>query len=183
MTEENTSLEKRQEIGIQQLNVSYDKVQDRLLFRVGLTDDTEIALWFTCRFSKALWSALNGEAHLPEAKPFASEEAVEAISQFQQELEVMEALKKLDFATEYKPREAMRREHELLAVSFILSDDVKQLEVTCLEDVVVNVNLTPELILAICNMLQLAAREAGWEMVTATPATVMNLSSTSKVLH
>jgi hypothetical protein len=172
-----------QEIGIQQLHVSYDKVQDRLLFRVGLSDETEIALWFTYRFSKKLWTALNSEAHLPESKSFANEQAITAISQFQQEVEAMEALKKLDFATEYQPREAMRSEQELLAVSFTLSEDAKHLEMTCLEEVAVNINLTPELILAICNMLQLATKEAGWEIAGAIPAIVIDASSASKVLH
>ncbi|MCH9799385.1 MAG: hypothetical protein K0U18_01235 [Betaproteobacteria bacterium] len=183
MTEEDTSLEKTQEIGIQQLNLSYDKLQDRLLFRVGLSDESEIALWLTYRFSRQLWAELNQEAHLPEAKSFASDEIVDAVSQFQQEVEATEALKKMDFATDYQPREKLRTDGQLLAVSFTLSEDAKHLEVTCLEEIAVNFNLTPELILAICSMLQLAAKEANWEMTTAVPAIMMDESSVSKVLH
>jgi hypothetical protein len=183
LTEENASVENVQEIGIQQLNLSYDKLQDRLLFRVGLTDDTEIALWMTYRFSRQLWAELNQEAHLPESKSFANGEVADAVSQFQQEAEATEAVQKLDFATEYKPRGSMRTEGELLAVSFALLDDAKHLEVTCLEQVAVNFNLTPELVLAICKMLQLATKEAGWEMTAAIPAIRMDAASVSKVLH
>lgn len=183
MVEDDASVEKVQEVGIQQLNFSYDKRQDRVLFRVGLTDETEIALWFTYRFSRKLWAALNQEAHLPEPKSFANAGVTHAISQFKQELEATEALKKMDFATEYTPREVSRTAGNLLAVSFTLSDDAKQLEVTCLEDIAVNFNLTPELILAICSMLQMAAKEAAWQITSAVPAMIIDEASMSKVLH
>lgn len=183
MTEENKVVEKASELGIQQLNLSYDKLQDRLLFRVGLSDDTEIALWFTYRFSRGLWTALNGEAHLPEAKAFAQEEAAEAVEQFEQEVKATEALSKLDFATEYTPREEMRNDGILLAVSFKLGEDAKLLEITCFEELAVNVNLTPELVLAISNMLQLATKEAGWAMEEAVSLMMMDTSDMPKVLH
>jgi hypothetical protein len=183
LTEENKSVGKTQEISIQQLNLSYDKAQDRLLFRIGLNDETEIALWLTYRLTRQLWAQLNQETHLPEAKSFTQEVVVEAVAQFQQEVKAAEVLKKMDFATDYKPREKLRTDGQLLAISFKLTEDAKQLEVTCLEDVVVNFNLTPELILAICSMLQLATKEANWEVTTAVRAIMLDESSLSKVLH
>jgi hypothetical protein len=183
LTEKNKPLEKTPEAGIQQLNLSYDKVQDRLLFRVGLSDNTELALWLTYRFSRGLWAALNEEAHLPVAESFASEEVTDAVQQFQQEAEATEALQKMDFETEYAPREELRNDEVLLAVSFKLSADAKHLDIMCLENLAVNINLTPELTLATCNMLQLAAKEAGWELVSTIPAIVMDEASASKVLH
>ena len=183
MTEENKVLQKTPEAGIQQINLAYDKVQDRFLFRVGLSDQTEVALWLTYRFSKELWSALNKEAHLPVSEAFNSLEVTEAVEQFQQEFEATEALEKLDFATEYLPRENLRNDGLLLAVGFTLTEDVKHLDIECLERVTVNINLTPELILAICNMLLLAAKEAGWELKTVIPAFVMDEASASKALH
>lgn len=183
LTEENKSSVRTPEAGIQQLNLSYDKVQDRLLFRVGLSDNTELALWLTYRFSRSLLAALNGEAHLPVAESFSSEAIAGGVKQFEQEAKATEALQALDFETEYTPREELRNDGVLLALSFELSDDAKHLNITCLEELVVNINLTPELTLAICNMLQLAAKEAGWELVTAVPAIVMDESSVSKVLH
>lgn len=183
MTKENKAVEKVSELGIQQLNLSYDKLEDRLLFRVGLSDDTEIAIWFTYRFSKGLWTALNGEAHLPESKAFAHEEAADAVEQFEQEVKATEALSKLDFATEYTPRESLQADGTLLAVSFKLGADAKLLEITCLEELAVNVNLTPELVLAISNMLQLATKEAGWAMDEAVSVLMMDATEVPKVLH
>lgn len=183
MTEEKKPAEKTPEAGIQQLNLSYDKVQDRLLFRVGMSDNTELALWLTYRFSRGLWTALNREAHLPVAEAFETDDITDAVQQFQQEVEATAALEQLDFATKYTPREALRNDGILLAVAFTLSDDVKRLEVSCLEGLTVNINLTSELVLAICNMLQLAAKDAAWELTTTIPAFVMDESSASKVLH
>jgi hypothetical protein len=183
LTEENETVKRMPEIGIQQLNLGYDKEQDRLLFRVGLSDNTELALWFTYRFSRDLWVALNTEAHVPVAETFANEDVSNAVQQFQQEAKAIEALQKMDFATEYTPREALRSGGVLLALNFTLSDDAKHLNIACFEALAVNFNLTPDLVLAICNMLQLAAKEAGWELTTPVPAFVMDASSASKVLH
>jgi hypothetical protein len=183
LTEENKSLEKTPVVGIQQLNLSYDKVQDRLLFRVGLSDNTEVALWFTYRFSRELWAVLNGEAHLPVAEAFKTTEVTSAVQQFQQEVEATEALAKMDFQTEYQSREKLHNDQVMLTTGFKLSDDAKNLDIECLEGVAVNINLTPELLLAICSMLQLATKEAGWDMKMAVPAYVMDESSVSKVLH
>jgi len=183
LSEENQMPHKTPEAGIQQLNLSYDKVQDRLLFRVGLSDNTEVVLWFTYRFSRALWAALNSEAHLPEAQPFETDEYADAVEQFEQEREAMDALESMDFETEYEPREAVGQDGVMLAVSFTLSDEAKHLNVTCLEDVVVNINLTPELVLATCNMLQLASKEAGWELAGGIAPVVMSEASASKTLH
>lgn len=183
MSEENKSIVKKPEAGIQQLNLSYDKVQDRLLFRVGLSDNTELALWFTYSFSRELWAALNAEAHLPEAKRYANVEVSENVEQFQQELEATEALEDLDFETEYAPREAIHHDGVMLATGLTLSGDAKQLDITCLEGLVANINLTPELLLATCNMLQLASKEAGWELVAATPSIMIEDASAPTVLH
>jgi len=183
LTEESKPTEKTPEAGIQQLNLSYDKVQDRLLFRVGLSDNSELALWFTYSFSRELWAALNAEAHLPESKQFMNDEIAEDVEQFQQEMEAAEALEQLDFETEYAPRETVRNDGVMLATGFTLSGDAKRLDITCLEGVVANIVLTNELLLATCNMLQLAAKEAGWELTTVTPSIMIEDTTAPKVLH
>jgi hypothetical protein len=190
LTEENKPVEKKlteekKEASIQQLNLSYDKVQDRLLFRVGLSDNTELVLWFTYRFSRQLWAALNGEAHLPAAKPFASKQLpAESITQFKQEAQATKALKKMDFATEYTPRKAIRNDKVMLATEMKLSEaGAKHLEITCQEGVVVNINLNQELVLALCNMLQLTTKEAEWDMDVPTVPAIKLEGNETGVLH
>lgn len=183
MADENTPLEKKVEAEIQQLNLSYDSVEDRLLFRVGLSDDSELALWFTYRFCRELWTALNAEAHIPEAKSFAHVEVLDDVEQFQQEMETAEALEDMDFETEYEPRHDLRNESVMLATGLSYSTKTKQLDITCQEGLVANIRLTQELLLATCNMLQLASKEAGWVLSVVTPSIMVEESAASKVLH
>ena len=149
------------EAAIQQLNLGYNAEQDRLLFRVGLSDNTELMVWLTLRITKQLWALLNGETHLPTASSIQIETPpAQAVQQFKQEVEATETLQKMDFATEYQPRPQVRNEGAMLATSLQMRDDgVKHLGITCLEGVEVHMNLTQELILAMCNMLQLSAKE------------------------
>ena len=88
---------------LQQLNLSFDPVEDRMLMRVTSSEGEEVLeyrVWLTRRMIRLLWQAL--EKHLrqdPEIKlkvPVAGREAVMA---FQQE----EALSQSNFSQPYKP--------------------------------------------------------------------------------
>jgi len=178
---------------IQQLNLGYNVQQDRLLLRVGLSDDTELMLWITYRVARLMWQLLNGETHLPTADSIQPDVApASAVAQFKQEAQATESLSKMDFTTKYQPRKEIRNDGALLAIELKLSGDaVKHLDVVCLEGITVGVNLPPALILALCNMLQLSVRESGWN-ISAKPMsqTVLNadapadeLVNINKVLH
>lgn len=173
------------EAAIQQLNLGYNREQDRLLFRVGLSDNTELMVWLTYRIAKQMWALLNGETHLPTANSIQIETPpAQAVQQFQQEVQAAETLQKMDFSTEYQPRKEVRNDGALLATSLQLTDDgVKHLDITCLEGLNVRMNLTPELILAICNMLQLSAKEASWDIGAPLSMPLLADAGEHKVLH
>jgi len=172
------------EAAIQQLNLSYSAEQDRLLFRVGLSDDTELMIWLTYRISKQLWALLNSETHLPTANSIQIETPpTQAVKQFKQEIQATETLLKMDFTTEYQQRKVVRNDGAMLATSLQLTDDgVKHLDIGCLEGVSVRMNLTHELILAICNMLQLSTKEASWD-IGAPLSIPLLVTDEPKVLH
>ena len=177
--------QQRSEAAIQQLNLSYNVEQDRLLFRVGLSDNTELMVWLTLRVTKQLWALLNGETYLPTASSIRIETPPEqAVQQFKQEAQTAQVLQKMDFSTQYQPRKVVRNDGALLATALQLADDgVKHLDITCLEGVNVRMNLTQELILAICNMLQRSAKEAGWDIGAPITASLLVDRSEQKVLH
>ena len=191
MTIENTTLQDKSEAAIQQINLGYNAQQDRLLLRVGLADNSELLVWLTYRITKQLWQILNGESHLPTATSIQAETPPQqAVEQFKQEIEATEALKKMDFATEYQARKEVVNDGALLAVSVLMinySNKPTSLELPCLEGITVRMNLTQELTLALCNMLQLSAKEATWALDTlaATPASAMLVPNddVKKVLH
>ncbi|HEU4708141.1 MAG TPA: hypothetical protein VFS17_02420, partial [Methylophilaceae bacterium] len=57
------------DVNIQQLNLSYDKLEDRLLLRMGLADNTEIAVWLTRKMVKLMWPMLQSSQHGPLMAP------------------------------------------------------------------------------------------------------------------
>lgn len=156
------------EAAIQQINLGYNTEQDRLLLRVGLADNSELLIWLTNRITKQLGQLLNGESNLPTATSIKAETPPEkAVEQFKKEIQTAEALQKMDFVTEYQPRKEVVNNGAMLAIGLVLvayQEKIPTLEIPCLEGVTVRINLTQELILALCNMLQLSTKEAGWDI-------------------
>ena len=161
------------EAAIQQINLGYNTEQDRLLLRVGLADNSELLVWLTNRITKQLWQLLSGETNLPTATSIQVGTAPEkAVKQFMQEIQTSKSLDKMDFVTEYQPRKEVVNNGAMLAIGLVLvahQEKIPTLEIPCLEGVTVRMNLTQELILALCNMLQLSTKEAGWDLGLPIP--------------
>ncbi len=178
-------------IAIHQFNLSYNPEQDRLLFRIGLHDNSELQVWLTLRICKQLWQLLSGKTHLPTAKSIAPETPPQqALEQFKQEAQVAETLQKMDFVTEYQQRDKVQNDGAMLAVLLNYEDEnpaAPVLHITCLEGMTINLNLNKEITLAITNMLQLSTRETGWDIGAPAQGPVsMRLpedAETKKVLH
>lgn len=185
------------EIAVQQLNLSYSQEQDRLLLKVGLSDHTEILLWLTQRIARMIWQLLGAESHLPavvvnQAHP-ANVAPQLAVQQFKQEVKAVETLQKLDFETAYQPRkEALQpggtliKEVQLLQADASAQSNTQALEMQSVDGLNVRLNLTSETVVAICNMLQLSTKEAGWTLSVSSnaPASIAITSIDQKqVLH
>lgn len=195
MATDNTGIQGKAESAIQQINLGYNTQQDRLLLRVGLADNSELLVWLTCRITKQIWHLLNGETHLPTATSIQAETPPnQAVEQFKQEVQATEALEKLDFATEYQARKEVVNDGAMLATSVVVinvDNRPPSLELPCIEGITVRMNLTQELTLALCNMLQLSATEAAWDLgvtnqsklQTQASAAIAVAVDTKKILH
>jgi hypothetical protein len=195
MTSDNSNLQGKAEAAIQQINLGYNAQQDRLLLKVGLADNSELVVWLTYRITKQLWQLLNGETHLPTATSINAETPPQqAAALFKQEAEASETLEKMDFATEYQPRAEIVNDGAMLATSVVIiprPNKPSSLEMPCLEGITVRMNLNQELVLALCNMLQLSAKEASWDLGTGLAMAVQAQSDAlfaanpeaKKVLH
>lgn len=185
------------EIAVQQLNLSYSQEQDRLLLKVGLSDQTEILLWLTQRVARIIWQLLSAESHLPAAVVSQASSAniapQQAVQQFKQEVKAVETLQKLDFETAYQPRkEALQAGGTLIKEVQLLQADVsthlntQALEMQSVDGVNLRLNLTSETVVAICNMLQLSTKEAGWTLsasASATASIAITSTDQKQVLH
>ena len=193
MTIDNGGLQGKAEAAIQQINLGYNIQQDRLLLKVGLADNTELLVWLTYRITKQLWQMLNGETHLPTATSIKLETPPQqAVALFKQELQVAETMRKIDFATAYQPRTDIVNDSAMLAIAVLIihyENKPSSLELPCLEGIAVRMNLTQELILALCNMLQLSAKEAEWDLGLANklnveiPTATLTAADAKKILH
>lgn len=180
------------DVGIQQLNLSYIADQDRLLLRIGLSDNSELMVWLSYRITRMIWQLLNLEAHLPSANSIqADTPPSQAVQQFQQEVQTAEVLQKMDFKSPYTPRQEVVNNQPMLVTNVLLHNQdgkAQALEMPCLEGISVRINLNQELILALCNMLQLSCKEAVWDLTSAPSASVTTtpaiaIESDKKVLH
>ena len=137
------------EAAIQQINLSYSVEQDRLLLRVGLADNSELLVWSTNRITRQLWQLLDGEANIPTATSIRLEASPEhAVEKFKQEIQVAETLQKMDFTSEYQPRNEEVNDGVTLATSVLLEsfeEKASTLDMPCIEGMSVRMNLTQEL--------------------------------------
>jgi hypothetical protein len=184
---------------IQQINLSYDQQQDRLLMKAAVSETQEIRLWITFRVARQMFKVLNREAHLPvsalsqpDASPLLSPPSPEeATRQFHQEADAVHALEDLDFATAYQQRPSMVSEQELLVVDsrFVsINDQLNNMQLVCANGVNVNMGLNRPLVLAISRMLMIASKDAGWTLPMqkepeAVSSIVMQVPTEKQVLH
>ncbi len=164
---------------IQQINISYNPVEDRLLLKIGFSDDAELAVWMTRRLVKIMWQLLQTDEIVSSqgtlsAGPLALDPARPA------------GLKKLDFTSEYKQRDTINQHAILLAKDCLLlksADRQAMLELACSNGQAVKLALTPELAVALVNMLQLVSKETAWGLSMGLHAPVLDSIQTSTSLH
>jgi len=95
-------------------------------------------------------------------------------------------LQKLDFTSEYKPRQTINQHEILLARDcHLLKTASRQtsLELVCSNGQTIKLMLTQELTLALINMLQMVSKETAWELSMGLHAPVMSAIQTSTALH
>lgn len=183
-----------QQQSIQQINLSYDPQQDRLLMKTAVSQEQEIQLWITYRVAREIFKVFNREAHLPMSANVPLEHAqtlTDATRQFEQEAEAVQQLDDLDFATAYQQRPSTVSEQVLLVVEarFVsVNDRLNNMQLVCANGINVNMGLSPQLVLAISRMLMIASQEAGWILPAqkepeAVSSIVMKVPTEKQVLH
>ncbi len=182
------------ESAIEQINLGFNEPEDRLLLKVGLADKTEVAVWITRRVCKVMWGLLSGASNTltPTAPQFASptiatpEAKSEAIDSFSREATEQKKIENLDFKSEYVVDRQPRSGAPMLAsqcLIFAEDNSAPQLELQCTNGQSVKIALTNELVHAVTNMMQLATREAGWDLMTTVEARDVSIISSHQTLH
>jgi len=182
------------ESAIEQINLGFNEQEDRLLLKVGLVDKTEVAVWITRRVCKSMWNLLNGVANttMPTAPQFAlpaistPKAKGEAIDSFSREATELKEIENLDFKSEYLVDRESRFEAPMLAAQCLIVGVVNsppQLELQCTNGQSVKIALTPQLVHAVTNMMQLATREAGWDLLMTIDSREVSIISSHQTVH
>lgn len=182
--------------GIEQINLGFHESEDRLLLKLGLLDKTEISVWITRRLCKVIWSLLqttpSANVHgqnTPEKQLPANK--VAALANFAREATEQKNLEKMDFKKEYDANRDKRTEVPLLATQAVIvtleravtEQASTNLELRCQNGQTIKVALNPEITHAMLNMMQLATREAGWDLLFNLDATGFGIDQSKALLH
>lgn len=180
------------EAAIQQLNLGFDSEQDRLLLKVGLADNTELSVWLTRRIVKSLWVLLQGSTDLTDVNKHTlviQEVPAELASGIPSAVNatLADASKPaLDFSTSYQANRTPIVDEPILAFHCGLAshDDAHSiLEIQAKDGKTIRIVLNVELLLALSNMLQLATKEAAWDLGFASSHFMMTDHSARPVIH
>jgi hypothetical protein len=182
------------ESAIEQINLGFNEQEDRLLLKVGLADKTEVAVWITRRVCRMMWSLLNvaSDSFSPTATQFSAsaiatpEAKSQAIDSFSREASEQKKIENLDFKSEYIADRQPRSDAPMLATQcLILNVDglPPQLELQCTNGQSVKIALTNELVHAVTNMMQLATREAGWDLMMTVDSREVSIIPAHQTLH
>jgi hypothetical protein len=168
---------------VQQINMGYNAPEDRLLLKIGMSDDAELNVWLTRKTVKTLWQLLQDANVVAVMAPDVnSSQAQELLQSFAKE----SVAQKLDFSEEYKKRNPTNSEEMFLAQDCHIvkaDDNTSTLDLICTNGQTVKVILSQDLSLALINMLQLVAKEAAWDLVFSGQPTLLGAVTANTVLH
>lgn len=208
-------------VSIEQINLAFNQQEDRLLLKVGMADQSEIAVWITRRICKDLWHLLQNShneildhlkqsAHAKEAQKSApiskapqaprlvqSSKTAQAlptptlvkkkvIDDFERAQKTQQALETMDFSREYQDNRTPMLAEPMLVVECHVDTTqaaIFQLVFKAVQGESIKMGLTLELLVALTNMMQLATREAGWDLLMLQYNVAKHLYPNEQVLH
>lgn len=175
------------DVNIQQLNLGYDGLEDRLLLRLGLADNTEVTVWLTRKMVKILWSMLQNAQLAPLMLPDGfTPETQPVLEEIARTVEPL-APRKMDFSETYQAGRTPRTPHPLLPSDcrLVSLDQGKRhrLELEAKNFYTARIPLSMEITQALINMLQLTTKEAGWDLSLISGQVIMGETTSRPVLH
>ena len=182
---------------IQQINLAYDADQDRLLLKVGLSDNTELSIWLTRRIAKSIWTWLHGthvkeesalQVFMMNAEGGLDNISANIVSPHNLNAEPLKnnATPNIDFNTQYQENRSPMLPMPLLAVNCEIVEDSQTqfvIDLSSRDGKRARVALSIELKIAFSNMLQLAIKEAGWDINLQNRHIIQTQASSQPIVH
>lgn len=168
---------------IQQLNISYVSIEDRLLLRIGIANQSELAVWLTRRIAKKLAIVLHDTPINVPTDPRINSPYTQTL---EQRFAKGELLQKLNFSSDYEDRQSLNSGQLFLVSDCRIVESTNQqrvLELLCSNQQTVSVVLNDELLMAVTNMLQLASQQAAWDFTSTEQTLLADSNNMTTLLH
>ena len=158
---------------IHQLQVAFDAVQDRLLFRLTTTAQEEFRIFLTRRFVRALWPMLVKAIESKIAVKAPAAEARREVLAFEHE----KAVRETDFKTPFRePAAEAPRQFPLGAAPYLavkgnvrLEGGAYKLALNPAEGQGIEIGLDDRLMHSLCRLIEQAACSAEWDLPYFAP--------------
>ncbi|MCK4494049.1 MAG: hypothetical protein KAU26_08325 [Methylococcales bacterium] len=175
-------------VGIQQLSIAYDALEDRLIFKIGMSNESEISVWLTRRVTHALLKILNKtplvEYYQPKEKSTTDHTETDIDTP---NVDKKNLYQKQGFSTEHQEKSSVQLDNILLVHQCQLltpeGDHPITLELQCANSQSLKFKLNDELIMAFVNMLQHANQQTNWNLTFEELIQTPILAHTSYSLH
>lgn len=151
---------------IHQMQITFVPSQDRLMFRVKTTDQTEFKLWFTRRYVKLLWQVLQKMLDRTQTEMSPDPQTRQALLSFQHE----QAVSGMDFATPYQePAEAIQPlgDEPVLVSKIQVKPGPGKTQVLCLhpeQGQGLEIALDPPWMHSFCKLLAEGVKKTDWDL-------------------
>jgi hypothetical protein len=194
INKQNHMTQTQSQSGIEQINLGFNEQEDRLLLKLGLIDKTEIAVWVSRRICKAMWALLQStQITMPPAvtitnttPAMTADSKSQVMETFAREVAEQKAMENMDFNSTYRPDRQTLTDEPMLAIQCIVisaENQLPNLELQCKNGQSVKMALSNELVHALTNMMQLATREAGWDLLMSGDKPQLGILSNQQLLH
>ena len=171
--------------GLHQMSMSFDAVQDRLLFRIGTRGNVEHRLWLTRRFVKMMWAPV---LKILDRDPDVTQEMPAEAREFMRAWKHQESVSSGGFA---KPQEEVPENRPasvdpLLVVKAQfkpLDDGGSQLVFILDHGGALTLSLNRDQLHAFCHLTVNAVAKAGWQIDLRIGDAAMALPKGDAVVH
>jgi hypothetical protein len=171
---------------LHQMTAEFVPVQDRILFRVSTREKHEFRVWLTRRLVKLLWGIAVKSF---ETAPEVAQQPQPSVKSAVMSMKHQQAVQTSNFAQKHEPGAAPpdmpELETPLLAVGVRIRriNAMVELVLTTVENKAVTLNLSEEMLHALCHIIQSAADKAGWDLQLSVGDAAAIQVADATVLH
>ncbi|MFC1866801.1 hypothetical protein ACFL0H_01505 [Thermodesulfobacteriota bacterium] len=151
---------------IRQMQIAFVPIQDRLMFRLRTTAQAEFKLWFTRRYVKLLWPAVQQMLNNIKSEIISDLHTRQAVISWEHE----QVLTQVDFQTQYKEEPEISRplgEEPVLVSEIQVKHGADNTQMLCLRPEHgqgIEIVFDSTLLHTFCKLLEEGVQKANWDL-------------------